>query len=530
MASLAQRSKDANVTMAEQHDFEDASPDVPKKWRGTEADNANMKAMGRVQELRRNFTFITILGFGSTLICTWEVVMANIYPVLTNGGTAGFFWGWIIVTIGYILVYASLSEMASMAPTSGGQYHWVSEFAPPSCQRFLSYIVGWLCFTGWQSGLTAISFIAGTIIQGLIALNNPGYVLVPWHGTLLTIAVCAFAIFFNTVIASKLPLVEGSIVFLHISGLFIVIIVLWTLAPRHTAQEAFLEFTNNGGWDSQGTSLLVGLYPLVVALIGFDSVVHMSEEIKDAASTLPRAIMWSTYLNAFLGFLMVITLIFTWGDAEEIAKSPTGYPFIQVLYNVTNSRAAADVLSSILIITLTASVIACVATASRQLWAFARDQGVPFSSFIAYVNPRLNIPVNAVLISLAATSLLALLNIGSYAALNAIFALDCAALLSSYMISIGCLLLKRLKGEPLPPRPWSLGSYGLWINIAALCWLAPIFVFTLFPSTTPTDAAGMNWGILLFGAMILFATAYYFVRGKKVYISPRERLRRDIQM
>ena len=200
--------------------------------------------------------------------------MTNIFPVLTNGGTAGFFWvsfpandflsryavhgvttvennqcfyanieqGWIIVTIGYILVYASLSEMASMAPTSGGQYHWcvssqarwssdpemytdtlslafrVSEFAPPSCQRFLSYIVGWLCFTGWQSGLTAISFIAGTIIQGLIALNNPGYFLVPWHGTLLTIAVCAFAIFFNTVIASRLPLVEGSIVFLHISG------------------------------------------------------------------------------------------------------------------------------------------------------------------------------------------------------------------------------------------------------------------------------------------------------------------------
>ncbi|KAK3710249.1 hypothetical protein LTR37_010470 [Vermiconidia calcicola] len=380
MASLAQRSKDANVTMAEQHDIEDASPDVPKKWRGTEADNANMKAMGRVQELRRNFTFITILGFGSTLICTWEVVMTNIFPVLTNGGTAGFFWS-LLVTSLYMLRYRRWHQWLLLpADNITGA---VSEFAPPSCQRFLSYIVGWLCFTGWQSGLTAISFIAGTIIQGLIALNNPGYFLVPWHGTLLTIAVCAFAIFFNTVIASRLPLVEGSIVFLHISGLFIVIIVLWTLAPRHTAQEAFLELTNNGGWDSQGTSLLVGLYPLVVALIGFDSVVHMSEEIKDAASTLPRAIMWSTYLNAFLGFLMVITLIFTWGDAEEIAKSPTGYPFIQILYNVTNSRAAADVLSSILIITLTASVIACVATASRQLWAFARDQGVSFSSFIA---------------------------------------------------------------------------------------------------------------------------------------------------
>lgn len=25
---------------------------------------------------------------------------------------------------------------------SGGQYHWVSEFAPASCQKFLSYVAG----------------------------------------------------------------------------------------------------------------------------------------------------------------------------------------------------------------------------------------------------------------------------------------------------------------------------------------------------------------------------------------------------
>ena len=111
-----------------------------------------------------------------------------------------------------------------------------------------------------------------------------------------------------------------------------------------------------------------------------------AEEIKDAALTLPRSIMWSTYLNSFLGLIMVITLIFTWGDADKIATTATGYPFIQVLFNVTKSHAATDILSSILIITLTASVIACVATASRQLWAFARDRGAPFSETVAYVS------------------------------------------------------------------------------------------------------------------------------------------------
>lgn len=28
------------------------------------------------------------------------------------------------------------------APTAGGQYHWVSEFAPTSLQKPLSYLIG----------------------------------------------------------------------------------------------------------------------------------------------------------------------------------------------------------------------------------------------------------------------------------------------------------------------------------------------------------------------------------------------------
>lgn len=61
---------------------------------------------------------------------------------LVDGGTAGLIWGFLAVSIGFLFVYLSLAEMASMAPTAGGQYHWVSEFAPRSAQKFLSFIVG----------------------------------------------------------------------------------------------------------------------------------------------------------------------------------------------------------------------------------------------------------------------------------------------------------------------------------------------------------------------------------------------------
>lgn len=89
--------------------------------------------------------------------------------------------------------------MGSMAPTVGGQYHWVSEFAPRDYQKSISYLMGWLCVLGWQVGCTSGAYLVGTQIQGLIVLNNPDYVYERWHGTLLTMAVSAAAILFNTV-------------------------------------------------------------------------------------------------------------------------------------------------------------------------------------------------------------------------------------------------------------------------------------------------------------------------------------------
>lgn len=145
------------------------------------------------------------------------------------------------------------------------------------------------------------------------------------------------------------------------------------------------------------------------------------------------------------------------------------------------------------------------------------------------IYPKSAIPLNAIIISLIICVLLSLINIGSTAALNAILALDLTALLSSYILSIGCLLLKRLRGEPIPHREWSLGKAGMAINIAALCWLFPVLVFTLFPSTVPVTPDGMNWGCLLFGFMVLFASGYYVIKGRHVYVSPRERLRRDLE-
>lgn len=160
-------------------------------------------------------------------------------------------------------------------PTAGGQYHWVSEFAPPKYQKFLSYTTGWLCAVGWQVFLASVAFMVAGILQGIIALNYENYGFEAWHATLLTIAVMLFAIFFNTFLAVRLPFVEGCILILHLAGFFAVFIPMWVLSPRGKASDVLLNFENNGGWPTTGLSAMIGLTAPLTALIGYDCSVHM---------------------------------------------------------------------------------------------------------------------------------------------------------------------------------------------------------------------------------------------------------------
>jgi amino acid transporter len=115
----------------------------------------------------------------------------------------------------------------------------------------------------------------GTGLQGLVVLNVSTYEPEPWHGTLIVIGVGCFAVFFNTFLSKKLPLVEGMILLLHVVGLFAIMIPLLILAPKSNSKTVFTEFTNNGGWPTDGVSFMVGLNPIVISLLGFDSSVHM---------------------------------------------------------------------------------------------------------------------------------------------------------------------------------------------------------------------------------------------------------------
>lgn len=107
-----------------------------------------------------------------------------------------------------------------------------------------------------------------------MVLNVKDYVAKQWHGTLLIIAISMVGFLFNTVLAAKLPLIEGILVILHLLGILVVVPLL-VLLPTRSGGSVFVDYYNGGEWKTNGVSAMVGMLPVFSSLLGLDCTIHM---------------------------------------------------------------------------------------------------------------------------------------------------------------------------------------------------------------------------------------------------------------
>ncbi|KAM3413874.1 hypothetical protein BST61_g10548 [Cercospora zeina] len=441
---------------------------------------------------------------------------------MANGGSAGGVWSYVIVICGLSVTTLSMAEMASMAPCAGGQYHWVSETAPKHCQKFLSYITGWLCILGWQTALCSTATSGALAIQGIMSLRDPHYVRLKWHSVLLIIAIVMSTLAFNTVLLRKLPTFEGVMFVVYVFGFIAVLTVLWVMGDRASARSTLTEFTDYSGWGSNGVATWVGTSGANGALIGSDCAAHLAEELQDAAWVLPRSMVAAAVATYAMSLLMVITYLTVKGETPSELLSADRAPYVSIFLNATQSKGGATMLTSVIFVLLLFGIINMVTSTSRQLYAFARDRGLPFSTFLSYVRPGWDIPINAVATTLAFSTLLSLTILGSPIAFRTLASLCQTALLTSYLIVIACVTHRRLTGGELPPTRFSLGKASLAVNVLSVGYLAVQIVFLFFPTAPHPTAPYANWAVLAFGGTMIAATLWYYYRGKKDYQSPVE--------
>ncbi|KAK5689275.1 hypothetical protein LTR17_026376 [Elasticomyces elasticus] len=254
------------------------------------------------------------------------------------------------------------------------------------------------------------------------------------------------------------------------------------MGPTSTSAEVFRTWENQNGWPSTATAVLIGIIAPITTLTSADSICHLAEELQDASRWLPRVMVATAVSNFTLGFALLIMILYRAGDIQAAIDSPTGQPYIAILLNATGSVTGTAILVGYIVLALLFCATNLVTTSSRQLFSFARDQGVPFWKYLSQVSEKSHVPVRAIAATVSVTIGLSVMLTGSSLAFNIIASLGGVAILGSYLVSLSALVYQRLCGSKLPRTDFSLGRYGLPINLATIVFdlFAFIMVCTAF--------------------------------------------------
>lgn len=136
-------------------------------------DALKLVEMGYTQDLKRNYSVISVLGVGFSLTNSWFGISAALITGINSGGPVLIIYGIILIAMLSTCVGISLSELASAYPNAGGQYFWASELAPKRYSRFASYLTGWFSWAGSIFTSASVALAVGSAGVGCWQLSHP---------------------------------------------------------------------------------------------------------------------------------------------------------------------------------------------------------------------------------------------------------------------------------------------------------------------------------------------------------------------
>lgn len=266
---------------------------------------------------------------------------------------------------------------------------------------------------------------------------------------------------------------------------------------------------------------IVGLLQAFFGMCCYDAPAHMTEEIKNASREAPRAIIMSVWLGAITGFVFLVSIFYCIGDIESTATSPTGVPLIQIFFDSTGSVPGSCTLAAMILIVTLLAANGLTAEGSRSLFAFARDRGLPFSKFFAKVSPQRRVPTNSIMLCLGVQLAMQSIYFGSYTGFATVIAIATQGFYVSYAIPLFARLLARFTGHArVLPGPYSLGRYGIWLNLVGFLFLAFASITFNFPGVNPVEKDNMNYTSAAVGVIGLVSLLTWVFDGRKNFTGP----------
>jgi amino acid transporter len=524
-------------------------------------DVKDLHGLGYAQELLRTMGGFSnfAISFSIISILTGAVILYD-YG-LAWAGTAAVVIGWPLVTIFVLAIAASMAELASAYPTAGGLYYWASKMK----NKNWGWWTAWLNLIGQFAIVAGIDyaaagFINGTIVTPLLAnasidYGNTSAVLgQAWlTGQLVTMGlIMLIQLALNIVGVGLVSLINQISVWWHIVIVAAVVVLILLVGKPDISGLKLFEIRpldTVGTWANNigPVSLNYGpasTYPLILALFfsllqanwtytGYDASAHVAEETVGARMSSAWGVFLSVAVSAVVGYIFLMALTTHLPDLSTLFPAdPTqaggaassqyyfggGVAVISILkYNLDSIAVIGvgmgDWLAAGIAIAMWFCGLASIAAAGRMLFAFSRDDGLPFAGWLKKVSHRYRTPTNSLVAIVVVAWVFTLLAgiVGGGQAIVIVTAVSTIFLYAAYGIVI---YLGATTKEWVEHRVWSLGRWSKPIAWFAIAWVVVLMILFSFPTS-----GNISWPFML--ATFVLLVVYYFGWARSHFQGPR---------
>lgn len=463
-----------------------------------DADAQQLQKMGYAQELARTMNGFSNFAISFAIICILAGGITAFQAALSAGGGLSVGVGWPVGCAFSLIVAASMAQISSSYPTSGGLYHWGSILGGKG--------FGWV--TAWFN-LLGLIFVVASVDFGVYdpffikfvgpLLGIPPEAMAsPWFrsgfiaATLVSQAILNHA---GIRITTRLTDLSGYLIFAITLVLMGSLLACSTTPFDLTRLFTYQNLTGveGGFWpriESTALVLCSGLLLTMYTITGFDASAHTSEETHDAARNVPRGIVRSVMWSSLFGWLMVCTFVLVMPDVPKGVAQGSG--FIDALLGTVPGWLKVSIGLGLFAVNYLCG-LACLTSASRMTFAFARDGGLPASAILRRVHPGHKTPVAAIWVSGALAFALTL-----YGDAFSVLAAGCAVFLYvSYILPVTAGIFAEGKSWTTK-GPFDLGRWSKPMAVLATIGGGVL----VFVGVQPPNEKVL-WLILGLGALLL---------------------------
>ena len=441
-----------------------------------------LHSMGYAQELARNMKGFQNFAISFSIICILSGGINSLGQGISGVGGAAIGIGWILGCAVSFVFALGMAQIGSAYPTAGGLYHWGSILGG----RGFGWLTAWLNLLGLVTVLGAIN--VGTY-NFFIGAFGPSLGLEASFGlqAAFVIAITVIQAIVNHVgirATAKLTDLSGYLIFAVAVGLTVALLAYapsWDFSRLWT----FKNYSGPAGgdvWPATDSILLLfglGLLLPIYTITGFDASAHTAEETKDAARAVPKGIVNSVLYSALFGWLMLSAFVLAIPDMDKAAAS--GWNVFFVTLDAVLPATLKQILYALIFVCQFICGLATVTSASRMIYAFARDGGLPASNALKKVHPGFRTPVAAIwtaaIISIAFT-----LYTPAYATIVSVTVIF---IFLSYGLPVAAGLFAYGKTWT-KMGPWDMGPAYRVVGVLSIIAIAVIFYLGVQP---PNDAA-----------------------------------------